>query len=54
MKKFIKFTIIILIIIIILLICIIGFFKKKEEKSIYEGEGKSNIITIDNPSIVFA
>lgn len=52
MKKFIKFTIIILIIIIVLLICIIGFFKKKEEKSIYEGEGKSNIITIDNPSIL--
>ena len=52
MKKFIKFTIIILMITIILLICIIGLFKKKEEKSIYEGEGKSNYITIDNPCII--
>lgn len=52
MKKFIKYTIIILIIVIVLLICIIGFFKEKEEKSTYEGEGKSNIITIDNPSVL--
>lgn len=52
MKKFIKFAIITLIIIIILLICIIGLFKKKEEKSMNEGEGKSNYITIDNPCVI--